>query len=175
MEECAEVIQAAAKIQRFGYDGFYHDGMGNRDQLEREIGQVNNIIRMMIECGDIDSSRILKSHHEKAMTIGKYLVHRPWPGRDRAPHLSAPVSPSSTTGSTRSPSPVAQAGYFYCPATKGECAEPCIGSVCLKLAPPRPKICAVCRKHTAFIGAACAVADICSYCGRAEGWHMGFR
>jgi NTP pyrophosphatase (non-canonical NTP hydrolase) len=76
MEECAEVIQAAAKIQRFGYVGFYHDGRGNREQLETELGQVNNIIRMMVEREDVDSSRILKAHHEKAMTIGKYLVHQ---------------------------------------------------------------------------------------------------
>lgn len=76
MEECAEVIQAATKIQRFGYDGSYDDGTGNREQLEREIGQVNNAIRMMIERSDIDASRITKAHLEKAVTIGKYLVHQ---------------------------------------------------------------------------------------------------
>lgn len=44
IEECAEVIQAATKIKRFGWDR-YHPGYGfNRTELAREIGDVMGVI-----------------------------------------------------------------------------------------------------------------------------------
>jgi NTP pyrophosphatase (non-canonical NTP hydrolase) len=76
MEECAEVIQAAAKIQRFGYHGVYDNGVGNRDQLETEIGQLENIVSMMVTKGDVDHIPIARAKAQKAATIDKYLVHQ---------------------------------------------------------------------------------------------------
>jgi NTP pyrophosphatase (non-canonical NTP hydrolase) len=38
-EECAEVIQAISKVNRFGIDGI-HNGKSNRDHLEEEIGDL---------------------------------------------------------------------------------------------------------------------------------------
>lgn len=43
-EECAEVIQAVSKIQRFGYDS--HNPFTKLDNLSSLIGELNDIIAM---------------------------------------------------------------------------------------------------------------------------------
>lgn len=47
-EECAEVIQAVSKINRFGIDGNYPDGTSNTDQLDTEMCDVGTLIGMVI-------------------------------------------------------------------------------------------------------------------------------
>lgn len=54
-EECAEVIQAISKVNRFGIDGI-HNGKSNRDHLEEEIGDLICMFELMIEKGIIDKT-----------------------------------------------------------------------------------------------------------------------
>lgn len=55
-EECAEVIQAVSKINRFGLDNEW-DGVTNKQSLVTEIGDVLAIIIVLIEETDINISR----------------------------------------------------------------------------------------------------------------------
>jgi NTP pyrophosphatase (non-canonical NTP hydrolase) len=77
-EECGEVVQRVAKILRFGYDSTHpvKSPHGNKEQLENELGDLANIIDMMLEAGDIDEDRMLFYQEEKAAKIGKYLKHQ---------------------------------------------------------------------------------------------------
>lgn len=45
-EEAAEVIQAASKINRFGVDGNYPNGIGNVEQLLIELTDMEALIMM---------------------------------------------------------------------------------------------------------------------------------
>lgn len=75
-EECAEVIQAVSKIKRHGYESRHPDGgPSNRNQLEKELGQVMLAIGMMEDRGDIDNEGIERGHHEKLMNIDRWLHH----------------------------------------------------------------------------------------------------
>jgi NTP pyrophosphatase (non-canonical NTP hydrolase) len=52
-EECAEVIQAVSKINRFGMHGEWQ-GVTNRQSLITEIGDVLAIIKVLMEETDIN-------------------------------------------------------------------------------------------------------------------------
>jgi NTP pyrophosphatase (non-canonical NTP hydrolase) len=52
-EECAEVIQAVSKINRFGMYGEWQ-GITNRESLITEIGDVLAIIKVLMEETDIN-------------------------------------------------------------------------------------------------------------------------
>jgi len=52
-EECAEVIQAVSKINRFGMDSEWQ-GVTNKQSLVTEIGDVLAIIRVLMEQTDIN-------------------------------------------------------------------------------------------------------------------------
>lgn len=52
-EECAEVIQAVSKINRFGMHGEWQ-GVTNRESLITEIGDVLAIIKVLMEETDIN-------------------------------------------------------------------------------------------------------------------------
>jgi NTP pyrophosphatase (non-canonical NTP hydrolase) len=52
-EECAEVIQAVSKINRFGMHGEWQ-GVTNRQSLVTEIGDVLAIIKVLMEETDIN-------------------------------------------------------------------------------------------------------------------------
>jgi NTP pyrophosphatase (non-canonical NTP hydrolase) len=56
-EECAEVIQAISKVNRFGIDGI-HNGKSNRDHLEEEIGDLMCMFELMIENGIIQKQSV---------------------------------------------------------------------------------------------------------------------
>lgn len=55
-EECAEVIQAVSKINRFGLDNEW-DGITNKQSLITEIGDVLAIVLVLIDETDINISR----------------------------------------------------------------------------------------------------------------------
>ena len=63
-EECAEVIQAISKVNRFGIDGI-HNGKSNRDHLEEEIGDLMCMFELMIENGIIQQSLIDQAKNRK--------------------------------------------------------------------------------------------------------------
>jgi NTP pyrophosphatase (non-canonical NTP hydrolase) len=57
IEECAEVIQAASKIQRFGWDGEWK-GETNQTALERELGDLICMIALLVKCGAVDQNQL---------------------------------------------------------------------------------------------------------------------
>ena len=82
-EECAEVIQIVAKIQRHGYGSYHPDDptTTNRQLLEREAGDVMAALDLLAAHGiarvsDLDTNEIetwRKAKHDK---IGRYLHHQ---------------------------------------------------------------------------------------------------
>jgi NTP pyrophosphatase (non-canonical NTP hydrolase) len=63
-EECAEVIQAISKVNRFGIDGI-HNGKSNRDHLEEEIGDLMCMFELMIEYGIIQKESVDNAKERK--------------------------------------------------------------------------------------------------------------
>lgn len=64
-EECAEVIQAISKIQRFGIDNANKNGITQRSNLEEEIGDMLCLVEYLISHGQlskdaIDSAKVKK-------------------------------------------------------------------------------------------------------------------
>ena len=54
-EECAEVIQAVSKVNRFGLESEW-EGVSNKQSLITEIGDVIALIKVLIEETDINIS-----------------------------------------------------------------------------------------------------------------------
>lgn len=52
-EECAEVIQAVSKINRFGFNSEW-EGVTNKQALIQEIGDVLAMVKVLIEDTDIN-------------------------------------------------------------------------------------------------------------------------
>lgn len=79
-EECAEVIQAAMKIMRHGYESTNPKGGSdetNRQGLERELGDLGHAIKRMERAGDINAMEIQARSHSKGESIRRYLHHQP--------------------------------------------------------------------------------------------------
>lgn len=77
-EECAEVIQAICKIQRHGYASYnpFNDTLNNRQALEKELGHVQNAVRMMTAAKDLNQVQINVDELLKRTTIGQWLHHQ---------------------------------------------------------------------------------------------------
>ena len=73
MEECAEVIQAVTKGNRFGYD-FIKPGTTktNREHLEEEIGDVLAMIDILLERGFINEEALEKATLAKIEKLKKW-------------------------------------------------------------------------------------------------------
>lgn len=74
-EECAEVIQQISKIMRFGIDLPYvtaNDGTTNRQQLEKEIGDLICMIDILFELGVIDSTAVTRAEIAKRDKLHKW-------------------------------------------------------------------------------------------------------
>lgn len=56
-EECAEVIQAISKINRFGMDTEYKERT-NRERLQDEIGDLMCMFQMLADDGIIDWAEV---------------------------------------------------------------------------------------------------------------------
>lgn len=72
-EECAEVVQAISKCQRFGIDN-YKPGKpkSNREHLETEIGDLVAMIVILEELGVIDQYRIHQHSIEKRSKLQQW-------------------------------------------------------------------------------------------------------
>jgi len=57
-EECAEVIQSASKIYRFGLDNKHKSGSTQRANLEMEIGDMMALVDILVEQGIVDLNNI---------------------------------------------------------------------------------------------------------------------
>lgn len=75
-EECAEVIQAVSKINRFGLNNSWN-GVTNKESLITEIGDVIAIVRILIDETDINISRedIEKAVDKKIQKLEEFLPH----------------------------------------------------------------------------------------------------
>lgn len=71
IEECAEVSRAAAKVLRHGYES----PRTNRDDLERELGDLSCVAVMIEQTGDILGSRVDAAADEKFTRIFTFLHH----------------------------------------------------------------------------------------------------
>lgn len=65
-EECAEVIQAISKVQRFGIDNTNpFSTETNREHLEQEIGDVLTMIDLLYVKGMISNENVLEAQKRK--------------------------------------------------------------------------------------------------------------
>jgi len=76
-EECGEVIQAIGKILRHGYESRHpNGGPTNREQLEKEIGDVRAAVTMLAQAEDLSRYIMAASKEEKLKSVTKYLHHQ---------------------------------------------------------------------------------------------------
>jgi hypothetical protein len=80
MEECAEVIQAASKLIRFGKEnrpptGFPHSEISNSTYLGLEAGDLDYMIRLVREAGIISLKDIGAGHQRKMARLDQYMQH----------------------------------------------------------------------------------------------------
>ncbi len=66
-EECAEVIQAISKLQRFGLDD-----AKNKKALEKEVGDILAMLTILDHNGYLDSDRIMQRVPIKLRKLKKY-------------------------------------------------------------------------------------------------------
>jgi uncharacterized membrane protein YccC len=81
IEECGEVVQAACKILRHGYDSDNKGNLAetNRQALEREIGDLGHAIRRMEKAADLNPLVITARAASKSESIRAYLHHQEEP------------------------------------------------------------------------------------------------
>jgi NTP pyrophosphatase (non-canonical NTP hydrolase) len=70
-EECAEVIQAISKINRFGFDSV-HKGIDNRSHLEEEVGDLMCMIDLLIDSGVVREGAVMAAKHEKLLKLQQW-------------------------------------------------------------------------------------------------------
>ena len=72
-EECAEVIQAVSKVNRFGLDN-HKPGTAytNREHLEEELGDLVAMINIMVDAGLVDEKSIETAAHAKVTKLSKW-------------------------------------------------------------------------------------------------------
>ncbi len=75
-EECAEIIQIAAKIQRFGFESYHPNDpdVTNRTLLEREIADALAVIGLMTSNGDINSGRVAAGIQPKIDKLKRFGI-----------------------------------------------------------------------------------------------------
>ncbi len=74
-EECAEVIQAIAKIKRFGFDSHYPNTPpedNNRKQLNDELGDVLAMMHVLYNLFEIDAMQIASRARKKLRKLETY-------------------------------------------------------------------------------------------------------
>jgi NTP pyrophosphatase (non-canonical NTP hydrolase) len=73
-EECAEVIQEASKIFRFGFESCYPtaDSANGRERLTLELGQVLCMINLLIERNVVDEGAMLTAMEAKKIKLKKW-------------------------------------------------------------------------------------------------------
>lgn len=76
IEEASEVIHIAAKIQRHGRHSRHPDtGVGNVELLERELGDLQFAIRLMMRRGDVSAGAIEGHAFTKRERVKPFLHH----------------------------------------------------------------------------------------------------
>lgn len=79
-EECSEVTQAVTKILRHGYTSHNplhgDDAESNAHALAREVGNLLEIVNLLIFQGDIDARAVLGGQASKRYNMTKYTHHQ---------------------------------------------------------------------------------------------------
>lgn len=76
LEELGEAQQAIGKILRHGYDSTHPDGgPTNREQLERELGDVEYGICMLCLHKELEEKNIIQAKTNKTLSIQRYIHH----------------------------------------------------------------------------------------------------
>lgn len=75
-EECAEIIQIASKIQRFGFESSHPNDpeITNRMLLEREISDLLAVIELLTVNKNIDSERVQNGIQPKIDKLKRYGI-----------------------------------------------------------------------------------------------------
>lgn len=75
-EECAEIIQIAAKIQRFGFDSYHPDdpSVTNLTLLEGEIADALAVIGLLVSNGDISEANVAARIQPKIEKLKRYGI-----------------------------------------------------------------------------------------------------
>ena len=79
IEECGEVVQAACKILRHGYESTnptVTNGETNRTALERELGDMAHAMTRMANADDINPWEVERRRLSKPAKILPYLHHQ---------------------------------------------------------------------------------------------------
>jgi NTP pyrophosphatase (non-canonical NTP hydrolase) len=79
-EECGEVIQIIGKILRHGFDDWSpldDTKTTNRQNLERELGDLSAVCHRMEIGGDIRRGPIQEAHEAKLEKLPKWTHHQP--------------------------------------------------------------------------------------------------
>lgn len=76
-EELGEAQQAIGKIIRHGYENYHPDNPGqtNRNDLEKELGDVFCAISLLYASGDINQEAVYKRSIEKCDSVFQWLHH----------------------------------------------------------------------------------------------------
>lgn len=77
MEECAEVIQAASKVYRFGKGGCPENVIPNTVTLSGEIGDLMEVLNRAAKVNLIDFTDVDFATVKKGAKLDKYLQYRP--------------------------------------------------------------------------------------------------
>ncbi len=77
MEECAEIIQAASKLVRFGKENCPDNGVSNTETLSAEVGDLVEILNRAGKVKLIDFIDIAAGSARKRDRLNKYLQHEP--------------------------------------------------------------------------------------------------
>lgn len=77
MEEMAEATQVVGKILRHGYESHHPDNpdVTNRQLLEKELGDVEASLRMLVGANDVNTLSIDRHAAAKSKSIQQYLHH----------------------------------------------------------------------------------------------------
>jgi hypothetical protein len=79
-EEASEIIQAASKILRFGYEGKHPSSgpsdLNNVDKLSEELGNLVVVLDLMVSGGELSEEKVQGFATEKLNRIGKYTNHQ---------------------------------------------------------------------------------------------------
>ena len=77
-EECAEVIQVVAKIQRHGlhsHNPFDLERTTNLELLHQELGDVATAAQLLIDIELLEQAQLNDAAQAKLARVGKYLHH----------------------------------------------------------------------------------------------------
>jgi NTP pyrophosphatase (non-canonical NTP hydrolase) len=72
-EECAEVVQAVSKVNRFGLDNYKPgETKTNRQHLEEELGDLVAMINIMVDAGLVNEHSIEAAAYAKVEKLNKW-------------------------------------------------------------------------------------------------------